>query len=179
MSAVRLSRRAFLGASSLALIPIVAACAGAASAPTVAPVTASTQVPAPTAAAAPSGANTTINVLTWAPANDVGRNADQKFLESYLASKSLNVTVKTQDVPFGTYMQKLQTMFAGNVAPDVLWASIWRTGPFIEANKLLQLDDYMKSDANLPKYKPVAFNDGKFGGKQYGLPTAASTWVLY
>lgn len=118
-------------------------------------------------------------MLTWAPANDVGRNADQKFLESYVSANHLNITVKTQDVPFGTYMQKLQTMFAGNVAPDVLWMSIWRTGPFLEANKVIPLDDFIKTEKSLPKYRPVALNDGKFGGKQIGLPTAASTWVLY
>lgn|GEM_PF-6400853 len=179
----RLSRRHFLGASALGgFTALLAACSQTpAAAPTSAPTSAAaaTTGSAPAATAAPSGSSTTINVLTWAPANDVGRNADQKFLDSYVSANHLNITVKTQDVPFGTYMQKLQTMFAGNVAPDVLWMSIWRTGPFIEANKLIALDDYVKTEKSMPTYRPVALNDGKFGGKQYGLPTAASTWVLY
>jgi multiple sugar transport system substrate-binding protein len=194
----RLSRRSFLGTVTVGgIATLLAACSSQAPAAAPTPSPAATSAPAATAApasapaataapasapaatAAPASASATINVLTWAPANDVGRNADQKFLESYVASNHLNLTVKTQDVPFGTYMQKLQTMFAANIAPDVVWMSIWRTGPFIEANKLVQLDDYMKTDKTLPNYRPVAFNDGKFGGKQYGLPTAASTWVLY
>jgi multiple sugar transport system substrate-binding protein len=171
--------------SALTIVPLVAACSGGAATPAAAPTAAptaaaaATQAPTPAAASAPTSSGATINVLSWAPANDVGRNADQKFLDAYVAAKQLNLTIKTQDVPFGTYMQKLQTMFAGNVAPDVLWLSIWRTGPFVETGKVLSLDDYMKTAKDLPKYKPVAFNDGKFGGKQYGLPTAASTWVLY
>lgn len=173
----RFSRRGFLGTfAASGIAALFAACSQSpASTPTATPGESSP----PQATAAPSGASAAINVLTWAPANDVGRNADQKYLDSYVASNHLNLTVKTQDVPFGTYMQKLQTMFAANVAPDVLWNSIWRTGPFIEANKVVSLDDFIKSDASLPKYRPVAFNDGKYGGKQFGLPTAASTWVCY
>jgi len=185
----RLSRRGFLGiGAATGFTALLAACSQSpAATPTTAPASSTAPKPtsaaastsAPAATAAPSGTNTTLNVLTWAPANDVGRNADQKYLDSYIAANHLNITVKSQDVPFGTYMQKLQTMFAGNVAPDVLWMSIWRTGPFIEANKLIALDDFMKTEKSMPKYRPTAFNDGKFGGKQYGLPTAASTWVLY
>jgi multiple sugar transport system substrate-binding protein len=184
----RLSRRHFLGAfAATGTVALLTACSGT-SAPSAAPTsaaapagaaTAPAATAAPASAAAPAnGAASTLNILTWAPANDVGRNTDQKFLEAYVAANHLNVTVATQDVPFGTYMQKLQTMFAANVAPDVLWMSIWRTGPFIEANKVMALDDFIKG-VQLPAYRPVALNDGKFGGKQYGLPTAASTWVLY
>lgn len=177
----RFSRRAFLGTlATSGAIAVVAGCSQSpAAAPTSASANSTTSSAAPKAAAAPSSGKTTLNILTWAPANDVGRNTDQKYLESYISGHHLSLTVQTQDVPFGTYMQKLQTMFAGNVAPDVLWMSVWRTGPFIEANKVMSLDEFLKTDKSLPKYRPIAYDDGKFGGKQYGLPTAASTWVLY
>lgn len=163
------------------------ALAGCAPGPAAAPTTTGGTSPAPTSAtgsapaatAAPVSGSATVNVLTWAPANDVGRNNDQKYLDAYIKQHNLNLTVKTQDVPFGSYMQKLQTMFAGDVAPDVLWMSIWRTGPFVKANKIMSIDDLASKDKSLPKYRPVAYNDGKFGGKLYGLPTAASTWVLF
>lgn len=190
--AARATRRRFLGfltssAASLGVLAVAgcgqAAPAASPAAPTAASAAKSGGSAAPTAApaaaAAPSSSQTTINVLTWAPANDVGRQNDQKYLDSYVSANHLNVTVKTQDVPFGSYMQKLQTMFAGNVAPDVLWNSIWRTGPFVSANKVMSLEDYAAKDKSLPKYRPAAYDDGKFGGKLYGLPTAASTWVLF
>ena len=90
-----------------------------------------------------------------------------------------NVTIKTEDVPFNDYMKKLQTMFAADIGPDVLWNSIWRQPRFAEANSIIPLDDLTKNDSSLPKYAQTALNMGKIKGTLYGLPLAASTWVLH
>ena len=90
-----------------------------------------------------------------------------------------NVTIKTEDVPFNDYMKKLQTMFAADIGPDVLWNSIWRQPRFAEASSIIPLDDLARGDASLPKYAPTALEMGKIKGVLYGLPAAASTWVLH
>ncbi len=90
-----------------------------------------------------------------------------------------NVTIKTEDVPFNDYMKKLQTMFAADIGPDVLWNSIWRQPNFARANVIIPLDDLAKNDPSLPKYAPTALEMGKTKGTLYGLPAAASTWVLH
>src|SRR5437899_6437191 len=55
--------------------------------------------------------------------------------------RSPGVTIKTEDVPFNDYMKKLQTMFAADIGPDVLWDSIWRQPKFVQANAVIGLDD--------------------------------------
>ncbi len=197
MSRPSLSRRTFL---QIVIVPasvgLLAACGGATAPPvstspvaagavptkvtappTVASTTATVATQATSAPAAAQGAGNTLTVLSWSTPDTVGRQVDDKELTEY--GKAHNVTIKGQDVPFGEYLRKLQTMFAANVAPDVLWDSIWRQGPFVKAGALVPLDDLAAKDQNLPKYKSVALDMGKYGGKLYGLPTAASTWVLY
>src|SRR5437899_5930479 len=91
--------------------------------------------------------------------------------------RSPGVTIKTEDVPFNDYMKKLQTMFAADIGPDVLWDSIWRQPKFVQANAIIALDDLVKGDSSIPKYTATAADMAKYKGKQYGLPVAASTWV--
>jgi multiple sugar transport system substrate-binding protein len=166
---------------------LLAACGGSAAAPpaaTTAPKPGATPAPTtaaaaaqPTAAPAQAAASGAFTVLSWSTPDTVGRQVDDKELQAY--AKDHNMTIQSQDVPFGEYLRKLQTMFAANVAPDVLWDSIWRQGPFVKANALVPLDDLVAKDQSLPKFKQVALDMGKYNGKLYGLPTAASTWVLY
>jgi len=116
--------------------------------------------------------------LSWSASGSAGRKVDMDLSDEYMKANP-NVTIKTEDVPFNDYMKKLQTMFAADVGPDVLWNSIWRQPRFALANSIIPLDDLAKNDASLPKYAPTALDMGKVKGALYGLPAGASTWVLH
>ena len=176
-SSVRLSRRELLS-GALRLVPVgvvsslVAAC-GQAAAP--AAPTASSASAAPKT---PSTEPVSLTFMSWSATGSSGRQVDMDLSDEYTKANP-NVTIKTEDVPFNDYMKKLQTMFAADIGPDVLWNSIWRQPLFAEANSIISLDDLTKGDSSLPKYAPTALEMGKINGTLYGLPAAASTWVVH
>jgi multiple sugar transport system substrate-binding protein len=138
---------------------------------------------APTASGAaasktPSTDPVTLTFMSWSATGSAGRKTDMDLSDEYTKANP-NVTIKTDDVPFNDYMKKLQTMFAADIGPDVLWNSIWRQPRFAESDSIISLDDLAKGDASLPKYAPTALEMGKIKGTLYGLPAAASTWVVH
>jgi multiple sugar transport system substrate-binding protein len=172
----RFSRRALLS-RSLGLVPLatmaglIAACAqpAAPAAPTASGAT---------APKAPSTEPVSLTFMSWSASGSTSRKVDMDLSDEYMKANP-NVTIKTEDVPFNDYMKKLQTMFAADIGPDVLWNSIWRQPRFAQAKAIISLDDLAKNDASLPKYAPTALEMGKTKGVLYGLPGAASTWVLH
>ncbi|HEY3111490.1 MAG TPA: sugar ABC transporter substrate-binding protein, partial [Chloroflexota bacterium] len=205
-SAPVLSRRLVLTGAGAAAAALLAACTGAqyaatpttapaakpaaaaptpaaAGAPTQAAAGAPTQAPAaataaPAARAATSGGPVSITFMSWSAADSLGRKIDVALTDEYMKANP-GVTVKTEDVPFNDYMKKLQTMFAADIGPDVLWDSIWRQPRFVQAGAVIALDDLVKGDSGVPKYTPTALEMGKYKGKLYGLPLGASTWVVH
>lgn len=150
-----------------------------------APAGAATQAPAAGAGAATpatkpaaSTGPVTLTFMSWSAADSLGRKIDVALTEEYMKANP-GVTIKTEDVPFNDYMKKLQTMFAADIGPDVLWDSIWRQPKFVQSNNIIPLDDLVKGDSSIPKYTPAALEMAKYQGKLYGLPVAASTWVLH
>jgi multiple sugar transport system substrate-binding protein len=172
----RFSRRELLN-GALGLVPLgvvsglLAACAPAAA--PAAPKTSDAAAPR-----APSTEPVSLTFMSWSAAGSAGRQVDVDLSDEYMKANP-NVTIKTEDVPFNDYMKKLQTMFAADIGPDVLWNSIWRQPRFAQADSIIALDELAKNDASLPKYAPTALEMGKNNGKLYGLPAAASTWVLH
>src|SRR5258708_11460534 len=138
-------------------------------------------VPTASGAAAPKAPwiePVSLTFMWWSAAGSSGRKVDMDLSDEYMKANP-NVTIKTEDVPFNDYMKKLQTMFAADIGPDVLWNSIWRQPNFARANVIIPLDDLAKNDPSLPKYAPTALEMGKTKGVLYGLPAAAPTWVLH
>jgi multiple sugar transport system substrate-binding protein len=173
---LRFSRREILN-SVMGLVPLsvvsglVAAC-GQPAAP-AAPTASSAAAPR-----TPSTEPVTLTFMSWSATGSSGRKVDMDLSDEYTKANP-NVTIKTDDVPFNDYMKKLQTMFAADIGPDVLWNSIWRQPRFAEADSIIALDEFAKNDPSLPKYAPTALEMGKIKGTLYGLPAAASTWVLH
>src|SRR6266852_3458370 len=135
----RFSRRALLN-GTLSLVPLsaiaglVAAC-GQPAAPAA---------PTASGAAAPKAPSTepvSLTFMSWSAAGSSGRKVDMDLSDDY--------------------MKKLQTMFAADIGPDVLWNSIWRQPNFARANVIIPLDDLAKNDPSLPKYAPTALEIGR------------------
>jgi multiple sugar transport system substrate-binding protein len=87
--------------------------------------------------------------------------------------------VSTPD--FLSFVQKLQTMLAGGVPPDVItlgneWIQTFAAkGVFVDLGPLIQADPEVKLDA----YWPIAINTLTFGGKLYALPKDMGVDGLY
>src|SRR5260370_6663018 len=157
----RFSRRALLN-GTLSLVPLsaiaglVAAC-GQPAAPAA---------PTASGAAAPKAPSTepvSLTFMSWSAAGSSGRKVDMDLSDEYMKANP-NVTNKTEDVPFNDYMKKLQTMFAADLRPDVLWNSVWRQRKVSQASVIVPLDDLAKNDPSRPKYAPTTLEMGKTTG---------------
>lgn len=193
------TRREFLKVSTLATAGAVllAACSSTAAPPSPAansaapaapkqaeptkPAAPQSSAPAPTTApvatAAPAtNQGGTMQLLTWFAADSPARQVNTKIIQEYV-DKHPGLKTELQDVPFAEYQRKLQTMYAANQGPDLLWISTWRIGPFAKAGRFLELDGLLQGDNASPKYLKGVLDDGKVSGKLYGMPCEASTWV--
>lgn len=77
------------------------------------------------------------------------------------------------------YKTKIKTAIAANEGPDVFFT--WGAGflkPFVEAGKVLPLDDYLK-DGTADRINPGTTTYFTFDGKTYALPAYQWVAVLY
>jgi multiple sugar transport system substrate-binding protein len=177
----RLSRRAFLqfatvaglGAASASLL---AACQGGAtsSAPAV-----STSAPGPTAApAAAQGATNQAATITWSFWGDPNELPPNDEVIKAFNAKYPNIQIKTFHEPWASYFDKIQTMFAGDAAPDVLFltniASYASKGVLAPVNDLAKQSGYDITDFTDAELKLFQNQD-----KLYGFPRDNDTKVLY
>jgi multiple sugar transport system permease protein len=81
--------------------------------------------------------------------------------------------------------QKLMTSIVGNVAPDIINQDRFTLSDWASKGAFRSLDDLIERDKNDPlapkesQYYPAPWNEAKFGGKIYGIPTGADNRVLY
>jgi ABC-type glycerol-3-phosphate transport system substrate-binding protein len=194
----RLSRRALLrfatatalGAASASLL---AACQGgpspseaaptsaSAPAPTVAskPAPTSASAPAPTVAPAAAGAgNSQAATITWSFWGDPNELPPNDEVIQAFNAKYPNIQVKTFHEPWASYFDKIQTMFAGDAAPDVLFltniASYASKGVLAPVNDLAKQSGYDITDFPDAELKLFQNQD-----KLYGFPRDNDTKVLY
>lgn len=116
---------------------------------------------------------------------------DSKGLEAVIREfERRNPDIKVRILGMGAGAmnpQKLMTAIVGNVPPDVInqdrftisdWAS---RGAFRQLSDLIERD-IARNDPEVPRpeqyYKPV-WDEASYGGKVYGIPTAADNRILY
>jgi multiple sugar transport system substrate-binding protein len=180
----RLSRRALLrlaGLTGLGLgaASLLAACQGGSGASTSAPAQ-----PAPTsAAAAPTqaqaaGAQSTSGSITWSFWGDPNELPPNDEVIQAFNQKYPNIEIKKFHEPFASYFDKIQTMFAGDAAPDVLFLN---NVPSYAAKGVLESVDTLAQQTG---YDVQDFVDAelqlfRYQGKLYGFPRDNDTKVLY
>jgi multiple sugar transport system substrate-binding protein len=191
-------RKILAGLAMLAmLLPLLVACGGETAAPaTTAPAPAA-NTPAPPAAgaagtAAPAAAatNTTapaagatgktqLTMATWAGADE------SKELQAII--DKINAAAPDYQIVYNPapadYYTKIQTMIAGNQAPDLFWLDQDNTVPYADKGALLDLTDMLKADkspaADLTDYFPSQLATAQYNGKTYGLPWIAQPVMMY
>ena len=125
--------------------------------------------------------NATVRVWTlWTdPTKDSNAAYFYKVLES--AKNDIpNIKIEHDATENESYKTKLKTAIAANEAPDVFYS--WGAGftkPFVDAGKVLPLDDYLTSSGTGEKILPGATDYFKFDGKTYGIPYSMWVAVLY
>lgn len=185
-------RKLFSGFATLAMIlPLLAACGGdtaapATTAPTTAPVgAAATTAPAvmpaatTTPAAGNSGGKVQLTMATWAGADE------SKELQAII--DKINAAAPDYQIVYNPapadYYTKIQTMIAGNQAPDMFWLDQDNIVPYADKGALLDLTAMLKADkspaAQLDDYFPSQLATAQYNGKTYGLPWIAQPVMMY
>lgn len=157
-----------LAAMLLSLSLVLSACSGGA------------KTEAPKTDSAPAAKEKVkIRLATWAGADE------SKELQAVLdkvnaASESFEIVHEPAPADYYT---KVQTMFAGNTAPDLLWLGQEYIAPYAAKGALLDLTDRVAKDdrgaAKLDDYFPMVLESAQFQGKTFGLPWIAQPVIAY
>lgn len=120
-----------------------------------------------------------IAFFEWGDINDKDI-ADATIADFEKANPNIKVRLEQ---PTGNYYEKLQTVLAGGVAPDVLNMQTWRFQPFAAKGAIDALDTYRSRDNyNTPypaAWKSVYDPQTKFRGKLYGVPWNMNSMVIF
>jgi multiple sugar transport system substrate-binding protein len=133
---------------------------------------------APTTAA--SGEKATITLATWAGADE--SNELQTVIDKVNA-EATDFQIVHQANP-ADYYTKLQTMIAGNTAPDLMWLSQEYVANFADNGAILDITDQVGALSDMPAaqlddYYPGSIAVAKYNERLYGLPWIAQPVVLY
>ncbi|MFH8974684.1 ABC transporter substrate-binding protein [Streptomyces sp. NPDC017890] len=116
-----------------------------------------------------------IHVLVY---GDASNKVEEQIVETF--NKTSDVKVVLDTIPGADYQKKLQTIISTPQAPDVFFN--WGGGsikPFVEADLLLPLDDFIKKNPDLEKkFLPSVFESAVVDGKPYGIPMRGTQPVL-
>ncbi|WP_248959199.1 ABC transporter substrate-binding protein [Sphaerisporangium perillae] len=109
---------------------------------------------------------------------DATNKVEKQIVDTF--NKTSKVKAVLDTIPGADYQQKLQTIINTDQAPDVFFN--WGGGsiaPFVRANLLLPLDDYIAKDPGLKSnFLPSVFNSASVNGKAYGVPMRGTQPVM-
>jgi ABC-type glycerol-3-phosphate transport system substrate-binding protein len=77
------------------------------------------------------------------------------------------------------YVQKLTSLFAAGIPPDISWMGTAYVNQFSSRGQIVQLDDYIKRDLNMADYNRNIFEAVKINGKTFGLPSGIYTLIMF
>jgi multiple sugar transport system substrate-binding protein len=173
------------------LLPLLAAC-GETATTVPATATAGTAPPAAdtpaapaeatntTAPAASGGNKTTINLTTWAGADE---SKELQAVIDKVNAAATDFQIVHQPSP-ADYYTKLQTSIAGNTAADLMWLSQEYVANYADNGAILDITDLVGGMSDMPAgklddYYPGSIDVARYNDKLYGLPWIAQPVVLY
>jgi multiple sugar transport system substrate-binding protein len=121
----------------------------------------------------------TIHLSSW---GDIQENTILEGLINQFAKLHPDIHVVLDRVPYGDYVDKLLTQFAGGVAPDVIFVSAENLPDFYPRGLLEPLTSYLKSDpaVNLNDFYSTLIKWYTVNGDLYCMPRdIAPVCVLY
>lgn len=126
-----------------------------------------------------SGSGVTIKLSSW---GDVKENAIMAELAKAFEAQNPGLRVEVQRVPWGEYVTKLLTQYAGGIAPDVIFVSTDELANFYPRGLLEPLNAYFEGDSafSLEGYDASLVDRYTIDGKIYALPRdIAPVCVVY
>lgn len=121
----------------------------------------------------------TIRLATWAGAQEA---AELDAIIERINAESDTFQIVHEPAP-ADYYTKLQTMFAGGTAPDLVWLAQEYVVPYAARGALMDLTDRLKNDtrptANLDDYFPLVLEHAMYNGRVYGLPWIGQPVIVY
>lgn len=141
---------------------------------------AATAMPAATVGptTAPAEAQVTITYFTFSAAPD--HINDINAMIAAFKAQNPNIDVKVETAPYADYFTKLQTMVAGDTAPDVFELNYENFVSYASKGVLADMTPLASADTGLAeKFYPKAYAAFSRDGKQYGLPQSFSDVVLF
>lgn len=133
---------------------------------------------APTTAA--SGEKVTITLATWAGADE---SKELQAVIDKVNAEATDFEIVHQANP-ADYYTKVQTMIAGNTAPDLMWLSQEYVANFADNGAIMDITDQVAALSDMPAaqlddYYPGSLAVAQYAGGLYGLPWIAQPVVLY
>ncbi|NJD03118.1 MAG: extracellular solute-binding protein [Ruminiclostridium sp.] len=116
---------------------------------------------------------------TWPSADtEPTKKAFDKALEDWTAANP-NIKIEVDTAASDPYKQKIQTAVAAGETSDLFfWWNAAMAKPFVDAGKLLALDDYL-NDGTKDKILGDALSGFTYDGKIYGLPFVTSAAFIF
>lgn len=114
----------------------------------------------------------------WASDSESNRKPFLKVLDDFQKANP-NIKLDIDETESKAYDTKIKTAAAGNELPDVFYSQAGGyLKSFVDAGKVLPLDDYLK-DGTKDKLLPGVLTNLTFNGKIYGLPYTQATAVFF
>lgn len=111
--------------------------------------------------------------------DEITQNVYEELIAGYEEEHS-GVTIEYQQVNFGTDLEtKLNTLYAGGSAPDLVRAPISTIALRASMGQYAELDGYIENWSEKDNYLENAYEVGSYNGKQYGLPINIDAQVLF
>ena len=107
---------------------------------------------------------------------EVWRKATKEFMRL-----NPDVKVRFENLPYAQYWDKLQTMNAAGVAPDIIFMESSRFAKFASSGALENLQSYIErdGDVDLADFYPAALDSYRWKGDIYGLPNDIAIGVVF
>jgi multiple sugar transport system substrate-binding protein len=124
------------------------------------------------------GANGTVNLTyaLWDPHEQIGYQASIDEFEKLHP----NIKVTIENIPYGSYEQKVTAEFITGGAPDLFWVNTPWLATFIKDGMLTNLTPLIKANnIDMSQYYPQLVALHSVGDKVYGLPKDWDTIALY
>lgn len=106
--------------------------------------------------------------------DQVRADATQKAIDAFEAENP-KIVVKGEFAEFDAYFDRIATSVAAGKGPDVITMGGAYPREYGDRGALLDLSR-VKTELDLSKMDAAALGNGKFSGKQYGVPTGVNTY---
>ncbi len=118
-----------------------------------------------------------LKLATWAGAEEL---KELQGIVDGLNTKSEDYQIEVMSIPSDYYI-KIQTMIAGNTAPDFMWLSQEKIPAFASMGAILDITDMAQKnkDLNIKGFYKATLQTAKYNEKLYGYPWISQPVIMY